>query len=124
MIADDHALFRQVVREIIEKEPDLEVVAEASNGEEAILRAAETQPDVVLLDLMMPRCDGFEATEHILARSPHSRVVIFSASNEEQHVLQALQSGAIGYLTKDSNAPGLLNALRRAAQDELYMPAP
>lgn len=124
MIADDHLLFRQVVREIIDKEPDLKVIAEASNGQEAILYATETQPDVVLLDLLMPLCDGFQATEQILACSPHSRVVIFSASSEEQHLLQALQCGAIGYLTKDSNADGLLNAVRRAAQDELYMPAP
>lgn len=124
MIADDHLLFRQVVREIIDKEADLEVIAEAGNGQEAILRAAETRPDVVLLDLMMPLCDGFQATEEILACSPHSRVVIFSASGEEQHVLQALQCGAIGYVTKDSNAPGLLHAIRRAAQNELYMPAP
>jgi two-component system nitrate/nitrite response regulator NarL len=124
MIADDHLLFRQVVREIIDREPDLEVIAEASNGQEAILCAIETQPDIVLLDLLMPLCDGFQATEQILAHSPHSRVVIFSASSEEQHVLQALQCGAIGYITKDSNADGLLNAIRRASQDELYMPAP
>ena len=122
MIADDHLLLRQVVREIIEKEPDLEVIAEASNGQEATVYAAEMRPDVVLMDLITPSCDGFQATEHILACSPHSRVVIFTASSEEQHILRALQCGAIGYITKDSDAERLLTAIRRAAQNELYMP--
>lgn len=124
MIADDHVLFRQVIREIVEREPDLEVVAEASNGQEAARQAGEVQPDVVLLDLAMPLCDGFQATEQILACSPASRVVIFSASAEEQQVLRALQCGAIGYITKDVGADGLLTAIRRAAQDELYMAHP
>ena len=124
MIADDHLLLRQVVREIVAQEPDLEVIAEASNGQEAIARAAEMQPDVVLMDLMMPVCDGFQATEQIIACSPHSRVVIFSASTEEEHMLRALQSGAIGYTTKDVSGEALLYAIRRAAQDELYMPYP
>ena len=91
MIADDHVLFRQVVREVFEKETDLEVVAEAANGEEAIRQAEETRPDVVLMDLTMPGCDGFEATRRILAHSSNVRVVIFSGSNEDQHLLHALQ---------------------------------
>ncbi|HXR66146.1 MAG TPA: response regulator transcription factor [Ktedonobacteraceae bacterium] len=124
LIADDHLLLRQVVREIVEREPDLEVIAEAGDGQEAIARAAEMQPDVVLMDLIMPICDGFQATEQILACSPGSRVVIFSASSEEQHMLRALQCGAIGYTTKDVSGDSLLNAIRRAAQDELYMPYP
>lgn len=124
IIADDHLLLRQAIREIVDKEPDLEVIAEAGNGREAIVCAAELQPDVVLLDLTMPVCDGFQATEQILACSPGSRVVIFSASSEDEHVLRALQCGAIGYITKDSSADGLLNAIRRAAQDELYIPGP
>lgn len=124
LIADDHLLLRQVVREVIEREQDLEVVAEAGNGQEAALQAAETQPDVVLMDLSMPVCDGFEATERILACSPHSRVVIFSASDQEEHVLRALQRGAIGYITKDVDSNSLLMAIRRAAQGELYMVHP
>jgi DNA-binding NarL/FixJ family response regulator len=124
MIADDHLLIRQVVREIVEMEPDLEVVAEAGDGQEATRRAKEMQPDVVLMDLSMPICDGFQATEQILAASPRTRVVIFSASAEEQDVLHALQCGAIGYITKDVGADGLLTAIRRAADDELYMAHP
>ncbi len=124
LIADDHLLLRQVVREIVAREPDLEVVAEASDGQEAIVRAAEMQPDVVLMDLMMPVCDGFQATEQILACSPGSRVVIFSASAEDEHMLRALQCGAMGYITKDVSGDSLLYAIRRAARDELYMPYP
>src|SRR5437762_14345097 len=84
MIVDDHSLMRRAVREVVEKETDLTVVAEACNGWEAEEQAAQTQPDVILMDLDMPGCDGFEATERVLACSPHSRVVIFTASHDEQ----------------------------------------
>lgn len=124
LIADDHILIRQAIRGVVEGEPDLEIVAEAGNGHEAVLRASETQPDVVLMDLTMPICDGFEATKRVLACSPHSRVIIFSASNQEEDALQALQRGAMGYITKDAGPEGLLTAIRRAACDELYMPPP
>ena len=124
LIADDHALIRQAVRGVVEKEQDMEIVAEASDGHEAVLRASETQPDVVLMDLTMPICDGFEATERVLASSPHSRVVIFSASDQEEDALQALRRGAIGYITKDTGPEGLLTAIRRAARNELYMASP
>jgi two-component system nitrate/nitrite response regulator NarL len=122
LIVDDHVLIRQAIRGMVEKEPDLRVVAEAGDGQEAALLAAETQPDVVLMDLTMPVCGGFEATERVLACSPHSRVVVLSASDEERDVLQALQRGAIGYVTKDIGTASLLTAIRRAAQGELYVP--
>jgi DNA-binding NarL/FixJ family response regulator len=124
LIADDHCLLRQVVRDIIEREQDLEVVAEAANGQEAALLAAEVQPDVVLMDLAMPVCDGFEATQRILASVPHTRVVIFTASSQEEHLLRALQSGAIGYITKDVGPANLIAAIRRATQNELYLIPP
>src|SRR2546427_3962192 len=119
MIADDHTLIRRVLREVIEKEKDLEVVAEASNGREAEQQAAETQPDVVLMDLDMPEYDGFEATQRVLACSPHSRVVIFTASHHEQHVFYAIQQGAVGYITKDAEPDAIIHAIRCAARDEL-----
>lgn len=122
MIADDHALIRRIVREVIEKENDLEIIAEARNGNEAEEQATQTQPDVVLMDLDMPGCDGFEATERVLARSPHSRVVIFTASSKEQYAFHALQLGAIGYITKDIEPDGLISAIRSAARDEICIP--
>ncbi len=122
MIADDHTLLRRVVREVVEKESDLEVVAEACNGLEAETQAAQVQPDVVLMDLDMPGCDGFEATERVLACSPQSRVVIFTASHHEQHVFHAIQLGAVGYVTKDVEPEALVRAIRCAARDELCIP--
>src|SRR5581483_9936417 len=101
LIVDDHSLMRRAVREVIEKESDLSVIAEAANGMEAETQAQRTQPDVILMDLDMPDCSGFEATERVLACSPNSRVVIFSASHQEQYVFQAIQRGAMGYITKD-----------------------
>lgn len=121
MIADDHLLMRRVLREVIEQESDLELVAEASNGNEAEQLAAQTQPDVVLMDLDMPGCDGFEATERVLACSPRTRVVIFSASNQVRDAYSAIQRGAVGYLTKDIEAAALIAAIRAAAHDEFCM---
>jgi two-component system, NarL family, nitrate/nitrite response regulator NarL len=122
LIVDDHLLMRRIVREVIEQESDFTVVAEASNGFEAEEQATRTQPDVVLMDLDMPGCNGFEATERVLACSPRSRVVIFTASHEERHVLQAIQRGAIGYLTKDTDPEALLHAIRCAARNDLCIP--
>ena len=124
MIVDDHALMRRVVREMVEKENDLEMVAEACNGYEAEALAARTQPDVVLMDLDMPECDGFEATERVLACSPHSRIVILTASDYEHDAFSAIQRGAMGYLTKDIEPDRLIYAIRCAARDELFIARP
>jgi DNA-binding NarL/FixJ family response regulator len=123
LIVDDHLLMRRIVREIIEQESDFTVVAEACNGLEAEEQAAQTQPDVVLMDLDMPDCNGFEATDRVLACSPHSRIVIFTASREERHVFQAIEHGAIGYLTKDTDPETLVHTLRCTARNDLYIPA-
>ena len=122
MIVDDHALMRRVVREVIEKENDLEVVAEACNGLEAQEQAAHVKPEVVLMDLDMPECDGFEGTERVLTSSPDSNVVIFTASHQERHLFQALQRGAIGYITKDIEPDALVHTIRCAARNELCLP--
>jgi two-component system, NarL family, nitrate/nitrite response regulator NarL len=123
LIVDDHLLMRRIVREVIEQESDFTVVAEACNGFEAEEQAAQTQPDVVLMDLDMPDCNGFEATERVLACSPHSRIVIFTASREERHVFQAIEHGAIGYLTKDTDPETLVHVLHCAARNDLCLPA-
>ncbi|MBE3557860.1 MAG: response regulator transcription factor [Ktedonobacteraceae bacterium] len=122
LIVDDHLLMRRAVREVVEKEEDLQVVAEASNGAEAEAQAAQVQPDVVLMDLDMPDCDGFQATERVLACSPQSRVIIFTASHKDQHVFQALQRGAMGYITKDIEPESLVHAIRCAARNDLCIP--
>src|SRR6266581_2724075 len=124
MIVDDHALIRRVVREVVEGESDMEVVAEARDGFEAQAQAMQVQPDVVLMDLDLPGCDGFEATERILACSPHSHIVILTASRHEEHIFSAIQSGAVGYLTKDIEPGALIHAIRCAVLDELCIPGP
>lgn len=122
LIADDHTLMRRIVREVIEKENDLQVVAEARNGREAEAQAAQTQPEVVLMDLDMPECNGLEATQRVLACSPASRIVIFTASHEEQYLFHAIQAGAVGYLTKDIEPEALVRAIRSASRDEFCLP--
>ncbi len=122
LIADDHALIRRVIRQVVEKESDLEVIAEACNGFEAEQQAAQTQPDVVLMDLDMPGCNGFAATERVLVCSPNSRIVIFTGSNQEHHAFQAIQRGVVGYVTKDVEPEALVHAIRCAARGELCMP--
>jgi len=121
LIADDHTLMRRIVREVIEKESDMQVVGEARNGREAEAQAAQTQPEVVLMDLDMPECNGLEATQRILACSPTSRIVILTASHEEQHLFHALQAGAVGYLTKDIEPDALVRAIRNASRDEFCL---
>jgi two-component system nitrate/nitrite response regulator NarL len=122
LIVDARTLMRRAVREVVEQEEDLTVVAEACNASEAEARAMETQPDVILMDLDMPGGDGFEATERVLACSPQSRVVIFSSSYDERYVFQAIQKGAIGYITKDVEPEALIHALRCAARSDLCIP--
>jgi len=122
LIVDDHLLMRRAVRAVLEKEEGLTVIAEASNGQQAEEQAAQTQPDVVLMDSDMPDCTGFEATERVLACSPDSRVVIFTATHHEQNLLYALHKGAIGYITKDIEPDDLIHAIRCAARKELCIP--
>lgn len=119
LVVDDHSLMRRAVREVIEKESDMSVIAEASNGREAEAQAERTQPDVILMDLDMPDCSGFEATERVLICSPNSRVVIFSSSHQEQFVFQAIQRGAMGYITKDIEPEALIHAIRCASRNDL-----
>jgi len=122
LIVDDHSLMRRAVRQVVEKESDLLVVAEACNGQEAETQASQTQPDVILMDLDMPDCNGFEATERVLACSPQSRVIIFTALHKDQHVFQAIQRGAMGYITKDIEPDALIHAIRCAARNDLCIP--
>jgi two-component system, NarL family, nitrate/nitrite response regulator NarL len=122
LIVDDHLLMRNAVRAVLEQEEDLTVIAEASNGQQAEEQASQTQPDVVLMDSDMPDCTGFEATEHVLACSPCSRVIIFTATHHEQNLLYALHKGAIGYITKDIEPDDLIHAIRCAARNYLCIP--
>ena len=122
MIVDHHSLMRRAVREVIEQEQDLFVVAEAANTLDARTLAIETLPDVILMDPDIPGGQGFETMDHLQSCSPAARIVIFMTTHHEQHVLQALQHGAIGYLTRDVEPDALIHAIRCAARNDLCIP--
>jgi NarL family two-component system response regulator LiaR len=118
LIVDDHAMVRQGLRTFLELQDGgtlpIEVAGEASNGLEAVELAARLQPDIVLLDLVMPEMDGIQATSHIIESSPGSRVIILTSFGEEERVLPAIRAGAQGYLLKDIPPAELVQAVREA----------
>ncbi len=113
MAVDDHMVVRQGFATVLKAYPDLEMVGEASNGQEAIQRCAELQPDIILMDMMMPQLSGVEATRVIRERHPNTQVIaLTSFSNDKQLVQAALSAGATGYLFKDVSAADLVNTIR------------
>ena len=102
LLGDDHTLVRQGLRKILEEQPDWEVVAEASDGRDAVREALALQPDVAVLDIGMPLLNGIEATRQIVRRLPQVNVLILSMHAEEAYITQSMQAGARGYLLKDS----------------------
>jgi DNA-binding NarL/FixJ family response regulator len=118
LIADDQALVRTGFRKILESEPDLEVVGEAGDGAEAIERVTLLRPDVVLMDIRMPRVDGLEATRRIAGRT---RVLILTTFDVNEYVYEALRAGASGFLLKDAPADQLVTGIRVVAQGEALL---
>ncbi len=124
LIVDDHEVVRQGVRAYLGVQPDLEVIAEAASGEEAVRLAAEFVPDVALMDLLMPGepgspgMDGIEATRQVKKASPRTQVVVLTSFHEDEHIFPALRAGAISYLLKDVKMEEMAAAVRRAAQGE------
>lgn len=124
LIADDHALFRQGVRRLLEAAPELQVVGEASSGHEALRLVEELAPDIVLLDVSMPGPSGIEVARVIKTTSPRSRVIILTVFTNEEYLFEAIKAGAMGYLLKDSSPEDLLRAVRVVAEGEgLLAPA-
>jgi DNA-binding NarL/FixJ family response regulator len=101
MIVDDHALFRRGLEMVLETEPDIELVGQASDGAEAVEMAAEALPDIVLMDIRMPRSSGIEACRAMKAAAPSTKIVILTISDEEADLFEAIRAGASGYLLKD-----------------------
>ncbi len=114
LIVDDHGVVREGLRAYLELEPDIHVVADARDGEEAVLRAQELTPDVVLMDLMMPRMDGVQATTLIKAKQPTAHVIVLTSFVDEERVVPAIRAGATSYLLKDVAASDLARAIRAA----------
>jgi len=101
LLVDDHVLFRKGVAALLASRQDLQVVGEAGDGLEAITVARDTLPDVILMDIGMPKCDGLEATRRIKREMPHVKIVMLTVSDDDQHLFEAIKSGAQGYLLKD-----------------------
>jgi DNA-binding NarL/FixJ family response regulator len=118
LVADDQQLLRAGFRVILEAEPDIEVVGEAVDGIEAVEVAGSTRPDVVLMDIRMPRLDGLAATEQLMRRPDPPRVVVLTTFDQNEYVVRALKAGAYGFLLKDAPPSRLIAAIRAAASGE------
>jgi DNA-binding NarL/FixJ family response regulator len=124
LLADDQELFREGVRLILETADDIAVVGEAADGFEAVRQARLLEPDVVLMDVRMPRLDGLEATRRILAERSHARVIVLTTFDLDEYVYAAMKAGASGFLLKDLRRDQLIGAIRTAAAgDALLAPA-
>ena len=121
LIVDDHAVVREGLRALIDVQPDMELAGEAADGIEAVERAHALQPDVILLDLLMPRKGGLEAIIEIKERDPDARILVLTSFAEDDKVFPAIKAGAMGYLLKDSSARDLVQAIRDVHQGEPAM---
>ena len=121
LIADDHLIIRQGLRLILETEEDFELVAEATDGAEALNLCKNLNPDVVLMDLRMPNMDGLTAIERLRAEQPGVAVVILTTFNEDELMFRGLQAGARGYLLKDTDRSTLFDTIRAAARGETLL---
>ncbi len=118
LIADDHTVVREGLRALIDTEPGLELVGEAVDGEEAVFKARVSKPDVILMDLVMPRMSGIEAIGQIRKEVPEARILVLTSFAEDQKIFSAIEAGALGYLLKDASPEDLLRAIRDVCHGE------
>jgi DNA-binding NarL/FixJ family response regulator len=121
LIVDDHGVVRQGLRMFLSLDPEMEVVGEATNGEEAVEKARELDPDVVLMDLLMPVMDGIEATQAIRSELPDVEVIALTSVLDDGSVTGAVRAGAIGYLLKDTDSEELSRAIKAAAEGRVHL---
>src|SRR5438094_9307156 len=121
LLADDHTLVRAGILSLVERLPNVTEVIEAADGEEAVAAATAYRPDVILMDLTMPRMNGFEATSRILKKFPNTRIIILSVHRGEEFVFRAFRTGASGYLVKAAAVTELQKALRAIEEGQRYV---
>ncbi len=121
LICDDHAIVREGLRTLIGMEPGMEIVGEAVNGIEAVQKACALQPDVILLDMLMPRMGGLEAIKEMRRNCPDSNILVLTSFSDDEMVFPAIKAGAIGYLLKNTTPERLLNAIREIHQGKPTM---
>lgn len=122
LVVDDHPLMREAIRTTVAEEVDLLVIGEAADGLEGLKLARDLQPDVIIMDLLMPGMDGLEAIARIRAVDPQVKILVVTSLNNEERVLAAIQAGALGYFPKTSSRATLLNAIRQVANGLPYLP--
>lgn len=118
LLVDDHVLFRKGMARLLDSQPDLEVVGEAEDGIEAVRQSRRLKPDLILMDIHMPGCDGHEATRRIISEWPEAQIVMLTVAEEDQDLFTAIRNGAIGYLVKKIEPNSLFARLRGIAQGE------
>jgi len=121
MLAEDHAIVREGIRVLIERESDMEVVCEAENGLEAVQKAHELRPDVVIMDVTMPEINGIEATRQIKAATSDIKILALSVHDKREYVMGMIRAGVSGYLLKDCVSAELVGAIRRVVANESYL---
>ena len=121
MLVEDHVLVREGTRELLDREQDLQVVAEAGDGEEAVRLAVEHRPDVVIMDIAIPKLSGLEATRQIKAAHPQATVLVLTAYDDAQYIFAFLEAGAAGYLLKDVSAADLIRTIRIVHAGESFL---
>jgi two-component system response regulator NreC len=124
LLADDHAVVRQGLKAILGAEPDIRLAGEAADGQDAVRLAERVEPDVLVLDLMLPGLNGFEVTRLVRKRVPRTRVVILTIHSDPAYAAEALRAGATGYVAKDADAAELIAAVRAAAAGERFLSPP
>ncbi|WP_138476435.1 response regulator transcription factor [Dyadobacter bucti] len=122
LVVDDHSVVRQGIITLLEDEEDIFIAGEASDGDEVLQKVEEVNPDVVLLDLTMPRMSGLDAMKELIPVHPDVRILVFSMHNNPDYIISALQNGAAGYLQKDTSRDEILRAVRSVVKGELYFP--
>lgn len=122
LLADDHVVLREATAELVDHQPDMKVVGQTGTGEETVAQAKALQPDVIVMDIAMPRLDGLEATRRILKECPRTRVLVLTALDEADHVIPLLEAGATSYLPKTVSLNELLDAIRATSRGESVLP--
>lgn len=121
LLADDHTIFRAGVRMLLDLEPNIEVVGEAVEGSQAVELTEELNPDVVLMDIAMPRMDGLDATRHIKDECPETQVLVLTMHRSDEYLFEMLKAGASGYVIKGAETDELINAIQVVAQGQVFL---
>jgi len=121
LIADDHRLFRDGLKALLEKQADIQVIGETSDGIATVKAAIEKKPDIILMDISMPELNGIEATRRIIERQPATRIIILSMHSDQRYITECLKAGAAGYILKDCPTKELLEAIHSVVLKQIYL---